>query len=102
VRIPDDIATRLRSDGRDLSRRAIEAFAAEEYQHGRLTKPELQRLLGIQTSFQLEEHTAEDAELEHKAPTVFEQRLGLFGGPDDAALLDEVVATAYEERRHPA
>ncbi len=32
---------------------------------------------------------------------VFEQGLGLFGNPDDAALLDEVVAIAYEERRRP-
>jgi hypothetical protein len=33
------------------------------------------------------------------AGTVFEQGLGLFGEPEDAALLDEVVAIAYEERR---
>ena len=32
---------------------------------------------------------------------VFEQGLGLFGSPADAALLDEVVAKAYEERRRP-
>jgi hypothetical protein len=31
--------------------------------------------------------------------TVFEQGLGLFGSPDDAALIDEVVHIAYEERR---
>ena len=34
--------------------------------------------------------------------TVFEQGLGLFGSPDDAALIDEVVQIAYEERRRPA
>lgn len=34
--------------------------------------------------------------------TVFEQGLGLFGSPDDAALLDEVVHMAYEERRRPS
>lgn len=33
--------------------------------------------------------------------TVFEQGLGLFGSPEDAALLDEVVAVAYAERRRP-
>jgi hypothetical protein len=32
----------------------------------------------------------------------FEQGLRLFGGPEDAALLDEVVAIAYEERRRPS
>lgn len=34
--------------------------------------------------------------------TVFEQGLGMFGSADDAALLDEVVALAYAERRHPS
>jgi hypothetical protein len=34
--------------------------------------------------------------------TVFEHGLGLFGSPDDAALLDEVVHMAYEERRRPS
>ncbi len=31
--------------------------------------------------------------------SVFEQGLGLFGDPEDAVLLDEVVAVTYEERR---
>jgi hypothetical protein len=83
VHIPDDLAKRLTAEGGDLSRRALEAFAAEEYKHDRLTKPELQRLLGIETSFQLDEflkardvwieYTREDAERERKS---FE-RLGL-------------------------
>jgi len=34
--------------------------------------------------------------------TVFEQGLGLFGSPDDAALIDQVVHIAYEERRRPS
>jgi hypothetical protein len=34
--------------------------------------------------------------------TVFEQGLGLFGTPEDAALLDEVVSIAYQERRRPS
>ena len=34
--------------------------------------------------------------------TVFEQGLGLFGSPNDAALIDEVVQIAYEERRRPS
>ncbi len=33
--------------------------------------------------------------------SVFEQGLGLFGSPEDAALLDGVVAIAYAERRRP-
>ena len=34
--------------------------------------------------------------------TVFALGLGLFGSPEDSALVDEVVAIAYEERRRPA
>src|SRR5262245_12151153 len=33
--------------------------------------------------------------------SIFEQGLGLFGNPEDAELLDEVVESAYEERRRP-
>jgi hypothetical protein len=39
-----------------------------------------------------------------KAPSeavqsVFDERLGMFGNPEDAVLLDEVVSLAYRERR---
>jgi hypothetical protein len=34
-------------------------------------------------------------------PTVFEQGLGMFGSPEDAALIDEVVSLVYAERRRP-
>ena len=54
LRIPDDIAAHLSEGGVDLSRRALESMAADEYRNGRLTKPELQRLLGIETSFQFD------------------------------------------------
>jgi hypothetical protein len=74
VEIPDDLAARLGAGSADLSRRALDALLAEEYKHDRLTKPELQRLLGIETSFQLDEflkahdvwieYTREDAERE--------------------------------------
>jgi uncharacterized protein UPF0175 len=83
VQIPDDLAKQLTAAGGDLSRRALEALAAEEYKHDRLTKPELQRLLGIETSFQLDEflkardlwieYTMEDAERERRSL----ERLGL-------------------------
>ncbi len=54
VEIPDDLASRLSAAGGDLSRQAIEALAAEAYRHDRLTKPELQRLLGVRTSYELD------------------------------------------------
>ena len=34
--------------------------------------------------------------------SIFAQGLGLFGSPEDAALLDEVVSMAYQERRRPS
>lgn len=49
VDIPDDLAERLKAAGGDLSRRALEALALEEYKRGQLTKPELRRLLGFGT-----------------------------------------------------
>ena len=49
VHLPDDLATRLSATGGDLPRRLLEALAAEAYRNGDLTKPELRRLLGLQT-----------------------------------------------------
>jgi hypothetical protein len=87
VEIPDDLAARLGAGSGDLSRRPLEALAAEEYKHDRLTKPELQRLLGIETSFQLDgflkahdvwiEYTREDAEREMRGL----KRLGFYSRP---------------------
>ena len=54
IRIPDDLAKRLRIDG-DLERRALEALALEEFKLGHLTKPELRRLLGFGTRAKLDE-----------------------------------------------
>jgi predicted HTH domain antitoxin len=47
--IPDDLGERFSAGGEDLARRALEAFAVEEYRNGRLTLPELGRLLGYET-----------------------------------------------------
>jgi len=49
VPIPDDVAQRLAAVGGDLSRRALEALALDEYKRGHLTNPELRRLLGFGT-----------------------------------------------------
>lgn len=47
--IPDDLAESLRADGSDLSRRALEALAIEEFRAGRLTTAEVGRMLGLET-----------------------------------------------------
>jgi len=75
VHIPDDIAERLGgSASENLSRRALEAFLAEEYRLGRLHKPDLRRLLGFETSYEIDgfltahnvymEYTLQDLEQE--------------------------------------
>jgi hypothetical protein len=53
VNIPDDLAARLGAGG-DLSRRALEALALEEYKSGRISKADLRRLLGFTTRYELD------------------------------------------------
>jgi hypothetical protein len=54
IQIPDDLARELAANGGDLSRRALEAFAIEEYKNGRLTKPAIRQLLSFATRDQLD------------------------------------------------
>jgi hypothetical protein len=54
VHIPDDIAARLASAGGDLSRRALEGLALEEYKSGHISDPELRLLLGFETRYELD------------------------------------------------
>lgn len=77
VPIPDDIVPRLNADRAGLERRAFEALVAEEYRLGHLHKPDLRRLLGFETSMEIDgflkahgvmyEYTMEDLEREHAA-----------------------------------
>jgi hypothetical protein len=54
VHIPDDLASRMGAHGSDLSRRALEGLAIEEYKDGHITDPELLRLLGFETRYELD------------------------------------------------
>jgi hypothetical protein len=38
----------------------------------------------------------------NSSSSIFAQGLGLFGSPEDASLLDEVVSIAYQERHRPS
>lgn len=51
VHIPDDLAERF---GGNLSRRALEMLALDEFKNGHLTAAELRRLLGFRTRYQLD------------------------------------------------
>ncbi len=76
LEIPDDIASTLNAAGGDLSRRALEGFALEELRAGRITEPQLRKMLGlarIELDGFLKSHgiyqnyTLEDFEQERKA-----------------------------------
>jgi hypothetical protein len=55
LHIPDELATRLRAaEGADLSGRALEGLALEEYKKGNLTDPELRHMLGFETRHELD------------------------------------------------
>ena len=52
--IPDELAGPMCAAGGDLSRRALEAFALEEYKAARISKAQLRRLLGFSTRYELD------------------------------------------------
>jgi len=54
MHIPDDLANQLGANGGELSRRALQALIADEYRQGNLTKPDVRRLLGFETSDQID------------------------------------------------
>jgi uncharacterized protein UPF0175 len=54
VEIPDDLVAQLKAAGGDLSRRALEALAIEEYKREHLTKAEMRRLLRFETRYELD------------------------------------------------
>ena len=76
IHIPDDLASRVAGESGNLPRRLLEMLALEEFRSGRLTKPELRRLLGYETRVALdgflkangvlEEYTLEDLEQERR------------------------------------
>ena len=65
VEIPDDLARRFSADSAELSRRALEAWAAEEYRKGAFHKTDLRQLLGFETGHQIDQFL--------KAHDVFEE-----------------------------
>jgi Uncharacterised protein family (UPF0175) len=112
VQIPDDLARRLTEAGGDLSRRALEAFALEEFKSGHVTKPELGQLLGYETRAELdgflkahavfEEYTLDDLEHKRAAARQFEKESGLWvlrtGQPIDPNAIDRTLTALRDER----
>jgi predicted HTH domain antitoxin len=54
VEIPDDLERRLREGWSDLPRKVLEAVALEAYRSGALTGSEVQRLLSLESRWDLE------------------------------------------------
>jgi hypothetical protein len=78
VEIPDDVAQRLSAVGGDLSRRALEALVAQEYKQGHLTKPDLRRLLSLETSDQIDGFLkAHDVWIDYTLQDLERERAGL-------------------------
>ena len=54
LHIPDELAQRLKAAGGDISRRALEVLALDEYKIGHLTADELRRVLGFDAEADLD------------------------------------------------
>jgi hypothetical protein len=76
LQIPDEIARHITEAGVDLSRRALESFALEEFRAGRINEPQLGEMLGLariqidgflKSRGVYEEYTLEDFEQERRA-----------------------------------
>ncbi|HWL93883.1 MAG TPA: UPF0175 family protein [Phycisphaerae bacterium] len=78
VRVPDDIASRI-GDGKDIPRQLLEAFAADAYRGGRLTRNEVGTLLGLDY-WQTEEFlSARDAKRPYSMHDLEQDRQSLSG-----------------------
>ncbi len=75
--IPADILESLQKRGIDVSRRALELFAVDEYKSGELSRGEVGRILGL-NYYQVEEFLkAEEAYLDYGAAELEQDRAAL-------------------------
>ena len=62
VNIPDELAAQILSEGKDLSRSALEALVLEGYRAEQISEAEIRQLLGFETRMEvhafLKEHHA--------------------------------------------
>jgi len=74
IPLPDDFAARFGSEAQ-LGRRVLEALALDEYRATRLTKPELQEILGFRTRARLDGFLKEHGVIEAMTMSEFERDL---------------------------
>jgi hypothetical protein len=72
IQIPDDVAAQIQTNGGDLPRSMLEAYALEGYKSGQLSAYQVQEILGFETSMEVDgflkshevylDHTEQDLE----------------------------------------
>ena len=85
-------------------RAATMSLTVSEHSEARLTEEAQRQGLSVDALIEQlmnERAPAANVQSQSATPTVFEQGLGMFGSPEDAALIDEVVSLAYADRRRP-
>ena len=54
IQIPDDVAAQIQTDGGDLPRNVLEAYALEGYKSGQLSAYQVQEILGFETPMEVD------------------------------------------------
>lgn len=54
IQIPDDVAAEIQSNGGDLPRNVLEAYALEGYKSGQLSAYQVQEILGFETPMEVD------------------------------------------------
>jgi predicted HTH domain antitoxin len=54
IQIPDDIAAQIQTNGGDLPRSVLEAYALEGYKSGKLSTHQVQEILGFETPMEVD------------------------------------------------
>jgi hypothetical protein len=67
IELPEDIAARLESKWKDLTRAALESLALEAYRSHALTAAQLRRLLAVETLMQLDTFLKEHEVFDYSA-----------------------------------
>lgn len=54
IQIPDDVAAQIQTDGGDLPRNVLEAYALQGYKSGQLSAYQVQEILGFETPMEVD------------------------------------------------
>lgn len=54
IQMPDDVAAQIQTDGGDLPRNVLEAYALEGYKSGQLSAYQVKEILGFETPMEVD------------------------------------------------